>query len=183
MTKPLTFTEIADRMRFALCLRCEGEIAVRVWREVEPGILDGACDLCGKGHRVFLYRDGKPMFDETGQTTGAPPEVDEPEPPPLPDEEPDPRATERAERARANLRLLDDEPKPNSPEDIGGSRSGWRNVPAPPDPVDMIAELKTAARSAPTARERMAAERKLRKLRREAAAARQADIFGKDREG
>lgn len=175
MTKPLKLTEIADRMRFSTCLRCDGEIAVRVWREVEPGILEGACDLCGKLHRAFLYEHGKPMFDRP--TTGEPPGDAEPEPPP-PDEEPDPRQTERAERARANLRLLDDEPKPNSPEDIGGSRSGWRNVPAPPDPTDLLAELKTAVREAPTARERMAAERKLRKMRKEAAAGRQADMFG-----
>jgi hypothetical protein len=200
---PMPFKELVDRIGYSGCIGCGVQIATRLVRELRRGVLLYRCDECGKRQLIWLYDNGEPMFDETTGAPGEPASASEadarladglPPGPPHEDDEPAPNSpvdiggpesgwsaaeeakaeyqARKAESARANLRLLD-----TAPDETPRQRL---KLPPPPD---KIAEAKKAKAAAATKRERDAADRKLRKAKREEHAKKQvgfAGLWGKD---
>jgi predicted nucleic acid-binding Zn-ribbon protein len=136
----MKLAEIAYHTREVRCIGCGEEVALKLWREIK-GDLIATCDRCGRRQHLWIITPEKSQEDEARPTAEETIE--------------DGRSalsSERAEKARANLRLLKHEDAPTI---------------APDAPADPIAAVKAAIRNAPTAHARITAERKLRKMIRE----------------
>jgi hypothetical protein len=180
--------QIAARMTFNPCVRCGEDVHPEAWAQVRAGVLFAICQDCGCRQLAWLFdrETGKPMFNEDGEAVtdrdlpnhrgDDEPAANSPEDIGGPDsgwqntpaeEAKHKGQVERAEKARANLRLIE-----------------GKAMPAPRPPDEAVNEARAEKKAAKTTREIAAADRKLRKARKAEAEKKQGGftgLWGKDR--